>query len=175
MAHGYLTMLKVTGDEKYKDKAISCLDWLMENKSPAYTNYSWGKHFDYASRGGRYPQFEPTTIWTSLIGLTFLDAYEVLQEKKYLAVAESVCTWIMQLPRNQTDSGHCLSYFPSEKKGSTIHNPNMMAAAMLAKSAKYLGKTEQVHIAQEAMKYSCTRQLPDGAWYYGEESKQSLD
>src|SRR3990170_4294542 len=91
MADGYLTMLKLTGDEKYKNKAVSCLDWLMENKSPAYANYSWGKHFDFASRGGRYPKFEPITIWTSLIGFSFLKAYEVLQDKKYLGVADSVC------------------------------------------------------------------------------------
>jgi len=171
MASGYLTMLKVTGNENYKAKAVSCLDWLMENKSPVYSDYSWGKHFDYASRSGRYPQFEPITIWTSLIGHVFFDAYEILQEKKYLLVAESVCAWIMKLPRIQTDSGHCLHYYPSEDEGSTCHNPNMMAAALLAKTAKHLGKREQLYVAKEAMQYSCTRQLPDGAWYYGEKSQ----
>src|SRR5215510_2895891 len=160
MAGGYLTMLKVTGNEQYKHKAIACLDWLMDNKSPAYTDHSLGKHFDYASRSGRYPRFEPITIWTSLIGHVFFDAYESLQEKKYLAVAESVCAWIMKLPRIQTDSGHCLHYYPTEDEGSTCHNPNMMAAALLAKTAKHLGKTEQLHVAKEAMQYSCTRQLP---------------
>lgn len=171
MAGGYLTMLKITGNNKYKDKAISCLDWLMENKSPAYVEYSWGKHFDFASRGGRYPKFEPITIWTSLIGFSFIDAYEVLHDKKYLIVADSVCAWILKLPRNQTDSGWCLNYYPTEKKGSTIHNHSMMAAALLARTAKYTGNTEYVQVAREAMKYSCTRQLSDGAWYYGEEKK----
>lgn len=171
MVGGYLIMLKLTGYEKYRNKAVSCLDWLMENKSPAYADYSWGKHFDFASRGGPYPKFEPITIWTSLIGLEFLNAYEVLQEKKYLGVAESVCNWIMELPRNQTDTGFCLNYFPTEKKGSTIHNHSMMAAALLVKTAQYIGNAEYLHVAREAMKFSCTRQLPDGAWYYGEEPK----
>ena len=171
MAGGYLTMLKLTGDKKCRDKAVSCLNWLMENKSPGYSDYSWGKHFDFASRGGRYPKFEPITIWTSLIGLEFLDAYEVLQEKKYLGVAESVCNWIMKLPRNRTEAGQCLNYYPSEKEGSTIHNQSMMGAALLAKTAQYTGNTEYWNLAREAMIFSCLRQLPNGAWYYGEEDK----
>ncbi len=171
MASGYLLMRKMTGDDRYGKKAASCLDWLMENKSPAYSDYSWGKHFDFASRAGRYPKFEPITIWTSLIGLAFLEAYEELHEKKYLDVADSVCAWILKLPRNQTASGCCLNYYPTEKEGSTIHNHSMMAAALLARTAKHTGAAEYVHLAKEAMKYSCTRQLPDGAWYYGEDPK----
>ena len=171
MVGGYLSMLRLTGDEKYKNKAVSCLDWLMENKSPDFADYSWGKHFDFASRGGRYPKFEPITIWTSLIGLEFIDAYEELQEKKYLGVAESVCNWIMKLQRNQTNTGFCFNYYPSEKNGSTIHNHSMMAAAMLARTARHTKNPVYMNVASEAMKFSCTRQLSDGAWYYGEDPK----
>ena len=57
MVGGYLLMLKLTGSEEYKDKAALCLNWLIDNKSPKYADYSWGKHFDFASRGGRYPKF----------------------------------------------------------------------------------------------------------------------
>ncbi len=171
MASGYLVMRKMTGDETYGKKATSCLDWLMENKSPVYSNYSWGKHFDFASRAGRYPKFEPITIWTSLIGFAFLEAYEELRDKKYLDVADSVCAWILKLPRNRTDSGCCVNYYPTEKEGSTIHNHSMMAAALLARTAKHVGNAEYLHLAKDAMKYSCTRQLPNGAWYYGEDPK----
>src|SRR3990172_12279291 len=34
MAWGYLTMLKTTGNQLYKGKAIECLAWLIKNKSP---------------------------------------------------------------------------------------------------------------------------------------------
>lgn len=171
MAGGYLTMLKLTGDQTYKNKAVSCLDWLIANKSPQYSDYSWGKHFDFASRGGRYPKFEPITIWTSLIGLSFLDAYEILHEKKYLDVADSVCKWIMNLPRTITDSGICIHYTALQGGDCTIHNQSMMAAAILARTAKHTSNQEYLALAHEAMKYSCTRQLPDGAWYYGEDPK----
>ncbi len=166
MAWGYLTTYKITGIKRYADKAEACLAWLIKNKSPGYSNYSWGKHFDFASRSGIYKKFEPIIVWTSLIGQAFLDAYEVLEDKKYLEVAVSICDWIMELPREQTDSGACLSYLAYQQ--SSIHNSNMLGAVMLARTSKMVGDSRYLETAKESMKYSCTRQLPDGSWYYGE-------
>jgi rhamnogalacturonyl hydrolase YesR len=168
MAWGYCQMLKLTGDSGYKTKAVSCLEWLIENKSPGYEEYSWGKHFDFASRGGLYKAFEPILIWTALIGHAFLEAYEVFGEKKFLEVADSICRWIVKLPRNQTDSGFCMGYHNFDRN-STIHNSNMVGAAVLARTAKHTGNQEYLEVAKGAMIYSCTRQLPNGAWLYGED------
>jgi len=168
MAWGYLTMFKLTKNQKYRDKAVNCLEWLIENKSPKYENYSWANHFDFASRGGRYSKHEPIIVWTALIGQAFLDAYEILEDEKYLKIAISVCDWIMDVPREQTDSGVCLSYLGYTQ--SSIHNSNMLGAAMLARTAKITDDNIALQVAKEAMKYSCSRQLPDGAWYYGEAS-----
>lgn len=169
MAWGYLIMFKSTGDQKYKEKAVKCLDWLMENKSPKFEKYSWANHFDFASRSGRYTKHESIIVWTALIGQTFLDAYEILGDKKYLDVAISICEWILDLPREKTKSGTCLSYLAFKK--SFIHNSNMLGAAMLARTAFFTGNAEAKKVAREAMIYSCSRQLPSGAWYYGEEEK----
>lgn len=168
MAWGYCNMLKLTEDQKYKDKIISCLKWLIDNKSPGNEEYSWGKHFDFASRGGIYYKFEPILVWTVLIGQAFLDAYETLEEKRYLEIADSICRWILELPRNQTESGCCLGYLKGDND-STTHNSNMLGAAMLARTASYNGNQQYLQVAKEAMKYSCSRQLPNGAWYYGED------
>lgn len=169
MAWGYLTMMKLTGEQEYKEKAINCLEWLIKNKSPKYENYSWGNHFDFTGRGGTYLKDEPIIVWTALIGQAFLDAYEMLNEKRYLDVAKSICTWIMELPREETESGTCISYFASRQ--SSVHNSNMLGAAILARAGKILSDNKYVDVASQAMKYSCSRQLPDGAWYYGEDPK----
>jgi rhamnogalacturonyl hydrolase YesR len=166
MAWGYIIMFKHTGQKKYRDKAEKCLKWLMDHKAPNYADYSWGKHFDYASRGGRYPKLEPIIVWNGLIGQAFLDAYETFGDQKYLEVAISICRWILNIPKEKTDSGTCLSYFAIAE--SSIHNSNMIGAAMLARTAKLTGDSDALKVAKEAMEYSCTRQLPDGAWYYGE-------
>jgi glycosyltransferase involved in cell wall biosynthesis len=169
MAWGYLTLLKLTGNEQYRQKAIACLEWLIRNKSPLYADYSWGNHFDYASRAGKYAKHESIIVWTSLIGQAFLDAYESLDEERYLDVAKGICNWIVQLPREKSATGTCLSYLATRQ--SSIHNANMLGAAMLARTAKHSRTAELFDVARAALMYSCSRQLPDGAWYYGEDSR----
>lgn len=170
MAAGYLTMLKITGQEHYKKKALMCLDWLMENKSPKFKKYSWANHFAFTSRTGRYEADESIIVWTCLIGQAFLDAYEMFKIEKYLKVAISVCDWILELPRERTDKGNCISYYAFAQ--SSIHNSNMLGAAMLGRTAKYTGNVELLNVAKEAMEYSVSRQLSNGAWYYGEAANQ---
>ena len=169
MVRGYLTMFKRSENQQYKKKAVSCLEWLDKNKSPGYSKHSWGNHFDFSSRSGKLPKLEPIIVWTSLIGQAFLDAFEILDDKKYLKIAISICDWILDLPREQTDSGTCLSYVAYGQK--SIHNSNMLGAAMLARTSKFTGNTMALQVAKDAMQYSCSRQLPDGGWYYGESSE----
>jgi hypothetical protein len=169
MAWGYLLRFKATGDTTFRDNAIDCLDWLIANKSPNYPEYCWGNHFDFASRGGRIPAQEPTIVWSGLIGQAFLEAFEQLGDEKYLAVAQSISDWILKLPREQTPHGLCLSYHGRFQ--SSIHNSNLLGAALLAGAWKHTGRAEFLEVAREAVRYSCHRQLPDGAWWYGEEAK----
>lgn len=170
MAGGYLVMSRLNNRQGYEEKAKQCLTWLVENKSPKFEEYSWGNHYDFASRSGKYSKFESIIVWTSIIGQTFLDAYELFGSQEYLDIAESVCRWILALPRERTERGVCISYLAV--KQSSIHNSNMLGAAMLARTAKLTGNRECLELAREAMEYSCSRQLPDGAWYYGEASNQ---
>lgn len=170
MAWGYCHMYRLTGDDAYQRKAVSCLDWLVENKSTNDNQYAWGKHFDFASRGGLYKAFEPILIWSALIGQAFLEAFELFHDTKYLKVAEGICEWVVRLPRNHSDSGFCLGYHGDDRAG-TIHNSNIAGAALLARTGRHVGNQDYLAAAKGAVTYSCTRQLPDGAWLYGEDPR----
>ena len=168
MAWGYLQRLKATGDRAYWEKAVACLDWLDEHKAPGFSTHSWGNHFDFSSRTGKLPKHEPIIVWTSLIGQAYLDAYEIGGEARHREIAKSVCRWILAVPREKTDRGTCLSYVAFLVK--SIHNSNMLGAAMLARAAKFdhdLAGTYR-DVAREAMLYSCSRQRADGSWFYAE-------
>ena len=169
MAWGYLCMFKLTKDPEYLQKAVSCLEWLMKNKSPKFEEYSWANHFDFASRGGRYAKHESIIVWSALIGQAFLDGYQEIGDHRFLEVAESVCRWILALPREHTNSGICLSYHMLGQ--NSIHNANMLGAAILARTWRYSKITAYLEVASEAIKYSCIRQRPDGSWWYAEDSK----
>jgi rhamnogalacturonyl hydrolase YesR len=169
MAWGYLLRFKTTGDPAFRAKAVACLDWLIANKSPNYPEFTWGNHFRYSSRGGRIPAQEPTIVWSGLIGQAFLDGFEQTGDEKYLGVAESICDWILKLPREKTSPGACISYVAFRQ--TSIHNSNLLGAAMLARTWKHTRRAELLDLAREAVLYSGNRQMADGAWWYGEQPK----
>jgi rhamnogalacturonyl hydrolase YesR len=169
MASGYLARYRTTGDAIYLSKAEACLDWLDHHKAPKFQHYSWSNHFDFASRGGSYTKNDPITVWTALIGFAYLDAYEETGNARWLEIADSVCTWIMDLPRESTNRGDCISYLAHVQ--SSIHNSNMLGAAMLARTSKHTGNRDYADVARSAIEYSCSRQRADGSWWYGEDPK----
>jgi rhamnogalacturonyl hydrolase YesR len=169
MAAGYLKMYQVTGDARYVAKAKTCLEWLIDNKSPKFADHSWANHFEYASRGGRYGHLDSIIVWSSLIGQAFIDAYDLLGEARYLDIAESVCRWIMSLPRGRTPTGTGIGYHMQDiQKHGTVHNASMLGAALLARTWRHTRRQEYLDLAQAAMEYSCTRLRDDGSWWYAD-------
>lgn len=169
MAWGYFLLYGALGNERDRTRAIQCLEWLDRNRETGYPGHGWGNHFDFTTRGGRMPAHEPTIVWTSLIGQAFLEGYEVTREQWLLEIAESICEWILHVPREKTESGACLSYVGYGQ--SSIHNSNMLGAGMLARTWKHTGNPDYLDLAREAMRYSCSRQRPDGSWWYAEDSR----
>lgn len=169
MASGYLARHATTGNAEYLRKAENCLDWLDRHKASKFVNHSWSNHFDFSSRGGSYTRHDPIIVWTALIGFAYVEAYERTAEPRWLEIADSVCRWIMDLPRERTPRGDCLSYLAGLQ--SSIHNSNLLGAAMLARTATHTNNSEYLQVARAAVEYSCARQLSDGAWWYAEAPK----
>lgn len=169
MGWGYVKMYALTGDHEHRRRAQSCFDWLIGHRSPGYKQYCWGNDFSFSTRGGTILKDTPTIVWSSLIGLAFLEAYEVLADPVYLDIAATTAEWVKDLPRERTKRGTCLSYVPSMQ--SSIHNSNMLGAALLARVAVHTNDREAVDLAKDAIAYSCARQNADGSWFYGEASK----
>jgi hypothetical protein len=169
MAWGYLVWSRRGKSDRVREEARVCLEWLIANRATGYDEFCWGDPYEYATRGGRRPCGEPLLIWSALIGQTFLEAFEVLQESKYLEIAKSVGRWVLALPVEQTTRGICLSYVAYRQ--NSIHNANAMGAAFLARLGRTIGSEGHLAVARNAMLYTCARQRPDGSWWYAEEPK----
>jgi rhamnogalacturonyl hydrolase YesR len=168
VAGGYLQLYRATHDEAYKKKLDWCLDWLMKNNSPGYPGYCWGNAFDYISRGSDIAKYAPTVVWTGLIGHEFIDAYREFKDERYLQIAKEVGRFILTgLERFEAPHGICISYVTNDKLA--VHNANLIGARMLAELYKETGDRQCFDVATEAVRYSAMAQLPDGAWYYGED------
>jgi rhamnogalacturonyl hydrolase YesR len=167
-ASAYLRLYTLSANQDYLDKARYCLADLQEHNSSGCAGDAWGWAFDYQSRGLYLPQGVPTVVWTSFIGHSFVDAYERLADQTYLAVARSVCKFILDdLPRRQiNDRSLCISYVPT--LSLEIHNSNMLAASLLARVHQHTGEANLLEIARQAVRYTADNQRADGSWHYGE-------
>jgi hypothetical protein len=169
MAWGYMLLHQMNGDLEAKSKALENLRWLQGHTSPKYQHPSWGNHFDFTTRSGRMPAHESTIVWSSLIAHAFLEAYEQIGDGSLLQTIQGICRWILDLPREKTRSGSCLSYVAYGQ--SSIHNSNLLGAGVLGRAYRHTKDPEYLEVAREAVRYTCSRQLPDGGWWYGEHPK----
>lgn len=169
MAWGYAMLYRATGEESYKTNAQACLDWLDRNPESGHVGHCWGNHFDFTTRSGRMVAHTPTIVWSGLIGQAYVEAFETFGDTRYLDTAESICRWILALPREKTDRGDCLSYVAHGQ--SSIHNSNLLGAGLLSRVWKYRQKPEYIETARQAVLYSCARIREDGSWWYGEQPK----
>jgi hypothetical protein len=166
MAWGYLLLHRSNGDEEYWKKAVECLRWLDVHRSPKFTKHSWANYFDFSSRGGRSSKEDSLIVWTSLIAQAYLEAFEQSRDEWFLEIALSACDWIMALPREHTSRGTCISYVVFAQE--SVHNANMLGASALARAGALSGRADYIAVARDAMRYSCLRMLPTGAWWYAE-------
>lgn len=169
MAWGYLLEFARTGNAEARDRAIACLRWLDFARVPGQVGHCWGNHFDFTTRSGRMLAHTPTIVWSGLIGQAFLEAYERLGEPWCLDIAESICRWVLALPKEKTPTGTCLSYTAVFQ--NSVHNSNLLGAGLLARTWKHRQRPEYLETAREAVLYSCSRQREDGSWWYGEDPK----
>ncbi|MEK0416066.1 MAG: hypothetical protein RI949_72 [Pseudomonadota bacterium] len=169
MAWGYLLRYQFRRDPQDAAKARTCLQWLIDHRSDTSVGMAWGNDFTFTTRAGRIPKGEPTIVWSALIGQAFLAGHAVLAEERYLDVAKEVCRWMSTLPVQATSRGSCLSYVPSRQV--SIHNANMLGAALLAQVGALSGCEAWMHLARTSMHYSVDRQREDGSWTYAQGSK----
>ena len=164
-AEGYLNLYRISGDEIYVEKAVYCLNWLMENPSEGYSGYCWGYPFDWQSRIF-IPKHTPSSVVTSICAHAFMDAFSILGDRRYMDVAKSCCDFMIHdLKIDHVDSGGlCFSYTPLDT--FHVHNANIFSASILYRVGDEVNNDEYIKIAEDAIRYTLNAQNRDGSWYY---------
>ncbi len=154
--------------EEAQGKLRDCITALTGLRCTSYGEPCWGYHFDVQTRVFFYPRTSPNTIATAFAGLGLLDAYELAGVGDALELAVGAGEFFLRhVPQTRGEYGAYFGYLPGDR--TPIHNANMLVAALLARLAHLTGRTDFARPAREAVEYTVTRQLPDGAWLYGDE------
>lgn len=167
LVRAFIRLYQATGDNLWRRRAESMLQWLIENRSPGYSGACWGNHFDYQSRSVFVRKQSPSVVWTSLIGHAFLDAYDQFRDDRYLETAVSACLHIERdLGAYREGDALCIHYFPTSTH--QVHNANTLGASLLARTSMYTHNDAWRDLATNAMLYTAKYQRENASWYYGE-------
>lgn len=159
------------GHEAHR-KLYECIAALAALRCTTFAEPCWGYHFDVQTRVFFYPRTSPNTIATAFAGLGLLNAYECAGSVDALELAIGAGEFFLRhVPQTRTEPGAYFGYLPGDR--TPIHNANMLVAALLARLAILTDRTDFAAAARAAVEYTIRRQLPDGAWLYGDEP--SLD
>lgn len=172
-ARGYLNLYKKSRNNKYLNKALFCLNWLTNNPSKNYSGFCWGYPFDWQSRIF-IPKGTPSGVVTSIAAHAFLDAYEILEDEKYLKVTKSCCDFILNdLNIDEINENRiCFSYTPIDN--FHVHNANLFSASTLLRTFTYIDNRDYKKVGKRAINFTISHQNEDGSWYYWAPPDESL-
>jgi hypothetical protein len=144
---------------------------LLDMRSPDYEEACWGYHFDWQSRAFFAPRGTPNAVCTVFAAHAFLDWHELSGSRDALRIGESSCRFLLdRLNRTTAADALCFSYTPLDR--SEVHNVNLLAAELLARAYHLTGNDEYRAACEQAVRFTISRQRPDGSWPYGESAAQ---
>jgi len=158
--------------ESVREKAMNLKSELVRLRSPDPDYFCWGYDWDfYSLRGPVMPAFSPNAIATYFCAQGLLDIAETFGDSDARDMADSASEFFLRRLNRSVDQEDrlCFSYTPSNN--SVIYNSSALVAAFLARSASSIGHCNYKE-ARRAMNFLVTAQLPNGAWFYGQQSRQ---
>jgi len=157
--------LAAAGDATAGAQAERWLDWLLASHS-GDRHVAWGYHFDVQTRFFAYRRGTPNTIATSFVAQALLDAAELLDDERSAEAALSASRF---LTSRMLVGGRRRTYFRYlPGADDLIHNANVLACAVLARTAKVLGEDDLLEPGRHALRSSLAAQRADGSWPYAE-------
>lgn len=151
-------------DHAIPENLIAC---LVELRSPGSKYYCWGYSFPWQTRTIIVPRGAPNLVCTIFVANALLDAYEERQDSRLLEMAVSSADYILNELYYEDSAAASFSY-PLPGLATKVHNANFLAAALLVRVSCHTGNQALIEPALRAVRYSASRQRPDGSWYYGE-------
>ena len=173
-----LSRFRATNERQHTENAKALIEHLLTTKIAGKTKdnrptASFGYNFDWQSRVFYVPVGTPAIVPTAFASQTFVEAYQIFQDEKYLSVGEEICSFILTgLNRPiETEAEVCFSYTPVDN--SIIFNASLLAGESLARVGAITNNQEYLEMAAKTVRFVIRSQRGDGSWVYGKKASQS--
>ena len=142
-------------------------------RSPGEKYWNWGYSFPWQTRTVCVQRATPNLVCTTFVADALMTAWDKRGDEQLLDMAVSAGRYIGETLYFEDGQGLASFSYPSPGLSSTIHNANLMAAALLLRIESAAPGTQAIDRAMKAAHYSAGCQRPDGSWAYGEGAKQA--
>ncbi|WP_057832654.1 hypothetical protein [Colwellia sp. TT2012] len=171
----YLNLYETTKDQAYLVEAEYLLKLLLDVKSDLNNNSTaWGYHYPWQDMGFFAHKKMPNAVVSAFVCESFLHAYKVTKNEKYLNVVEQCINFFMRdLSVLKDDENElCLSYMPVEMT-MRVMDVSILIGCVIAKYCIYRPSDKLSKIAFRLINYVVNQQTDEGAWYYTDPSEDS--
>jgi hypothetical protein len=164
VASGYIRLAAIDADEAASTQARRWLGWLSDHVAGPGT--AWGYPFDVQTRVFAYRGGTPNTVATSFVAQAFLDAWELLGDDKASDMATRAAEGLVSGMLTEEGGRTYFRYLPGE--GELVHNANLLACAVVARTARLSGDRSLLDPVWPAVETSLRSQRADGAFPYAD-------
>jgi hypothetical protein len=158
---------KRTGDPQALEEANRLCRALCESSvdSAQWPGRAWGYPFPWQARAFFVPVGVPNAIATIYAALALWAAADATGTQDYADAAAHAGVFLDEGLFVDAGADSFFRYIPRE--AAFVHNVNLWAAAVAARSARQLSNGAQLDRALTAMRHSVRLQDRDGSWLYG--------
>jgi hypothetical protein len=156
-------------DTEAQRSIVASLELLRAPNSP---HYCWGYSFPWQTRTLLVPRWAPNLVCTTFVANALLDAYEQNGDNRFLEMAASSGRYILEELYWTEGSSVAGFAYPLPSMRNSVHNGNLLGAALLTRIAKHTGEKVFVEPALRVARFSVSKQQADGSWNYGEQPTQ---
>ncbi len=166
-AMGFALLARLTGEEKYYDRAVHFLNVLEETRCPGYRHYCWGYPFDWVTRNGVIAAGTPLITTTPYVYEAFSYVHEIDGKERWLEIMQSAAEHAANDIKDKEISADTTTagYTPFDTEGGVV-NASAYRAFLLTSAALQFGRDDYRSIAERNLNFVLRAQQPDGSWFY---------
>ena len=165
-AMGYARLHRVTGAQRYLDRAIHFLAVLESTRCPAFKHHGWGYPFDWQTRNGILARGTPLITTTPYCYEAFTDVYRIDGRNHWRDVMRSIAEHVLLDYRDVSagpDAATC-TYTPTG--GENVVNASAYRAFTLFSAWREFGDERYHTPAIRNLNFVLQSQQADGSWPY---------
>ncbi len=155
----YARLARLEPESHFARLALVLAERLEQRALPSGDGAGWSYPFDVQTRWGYYASTQPNAVVTSFAAHALMDVEELAPPGRFSSAIDAALACARSRLLVQEGEEAFFAYYPDSRV--PIHNASLLVTSVFARRG-------QAADALPALRYTLSRQRPDGSWPYGE-------